>query len=64
MDQFAISIFYMNETTQRKVKLLAMDTVKVNGRVGISLNALSAQFASFSHFHAADHRRELCISSL
>lgn len=35
MDQFAISIFYMCNTNQSKVKLLAMDTVQVNGRAGI-----------------------------
>lgn len=47
MDQFAISIFYMSKTAQSKVKWLSMDTVQVNGRAEIRLNAQSAQFVSF-----------------
>lgn len=35
MDQFTISIFCMSKTAQSKVKLLAMDTVQVNGRARI-----------------------------
>lgn len=35
MDQFAISIFYMNKRAQSKVKRLAMTIMQVSGGAGI-----------------------------